>query len=94
MLKIAAIFIAALFTAPAVAGDAYLVSPDGTYLGNLNNNQFDPNSVANPFGKYGSKFSPNSINNQFGTYGSQFSNKSPNNPFATQAPFIVAPCCN
>ncbi|MBT3799742.1 MAG: hypothetical protein HOG05_01180 [Bacteroidetes bacterium] len=72
----------------AYADSPYLVSPDGKYLGNLNSNQFDPNSVSNQFGRYGSQFSPDSINNQFGTYGSQFSNKSPNNPYATQAPRI------
>ena len=91
MLKTSVLLIATFFAAPALAGEPYLVSPDGTYLGNLNNNQFDPNSVANPFGKYGSKFSPNSINNQFGTYGSPFSNKSPHNPYATQSPYIFSP---
>ena len=52
----------------AYADSPYLVSPDGKYLGNLNSNQFDPNSVSNQFGRYGSQFSPDSINNQFGTY--------------------------
>lgn len=36
-------------------------APSGTYLGNLNGNQFDPNSVANPYGPHGSPFAPNSI---------------------------------
>ena len=57
-----------------------LYDSQGNYHGNLNSNQFDPNSVANPFGKYGSKFSPDSINNQFGA-GSRFSPDSPNNQF-------------
>jgi len=35
-------------------------APSGTYLGNLNGNQFDPNSVANPYGPHGSPFAPNS----------------------------------
>jgi len=56
-------------------------SNQGKYLGNLNSNQFDPNSVSNQFGRYGSQFSPDSINNQFGRYGSQFSADSPNNPY-------------
>ena len=63
----------------------------GKYLGNLNSNQFDPNSVSNQFGRYGSQFSNDSINNRMGTYGSPFSNKSVNNPWATQSPVIVAP---
>lgn len=50
-----------------------IYAPDGKYLGNLNNNEFDPNSVANPFGRYGSKFSPDSVNNEFGRYGNPFS---------------------
>jgi hypothetical protein len=50
-----------------------IIAPDGQYLGNLNNNRFDPNSVANPYGQYGSRFSPDSINNPYGTYGNPYS---------------------
>ena len=63
----------------------------GTYLGTLSNNQFAPDSISNPFGRYGSEFSPYSVNNRFGIYGSPFSPYSATNPFATQAPVIVAP---
>ena len=66
---------------PAMAQSPRIYAPDGTYLGNLNNNRFDPNSVSNPFGQYGSKFSPNSINNPFGQYGSPFSPNSVHNQF-------------
>jgi hypothetical protein len=52
-----------------------IIAPDGTYRGNLNNNEFDTNSVANPFGKYGSEFSPDSVNNEFGKYGNPYSNQ-------------------
>lgn len=78
-----------LLASPATAQNSILVSPDGTFLGNLNNNQYDPNSVSNPYGRYGSQYSPDSINNPYGQYGSQYSNKSPNNPYATQAPMII-----
>jgi hypothetical protein len=71
-----------LSAAAASAQSPKIYAPNGTYLGNLNSNQFDPNSVSNPFGQYGSQFSPNSINNPFGTYGSPFSPNSVNNPFA------------
>ena len=82
--------IALLFAVTATAASPYLVDPStGKYLGNLNNNRYDPNSVANPLGKYGSKYSPDSINNRFGTYGSPYSSHSPNNPYATQAPIII-----
>jgi len=35
------------------------------YLGNLNQNPYDPNSVNNPYGQYGSKYSPDSIRNPY-----------------------------
>lgn len=68
-----------------------LRAADGTYLGELSNNPFDPNSVSNPFGKYGSPFSPDSVNNPYGKYGSKFSDQSATNPYTTQAPTIVTP---
>jgi hypothetical protein len=58
-----------------------LYAPNGTYLGELNRNQYDPNSISNPYGRYGSPYSPNSINNPYGTYGSPYSPQSPNNPY-------------
>jgi hypothetical protein len=72
---------AVAFAAPASAQSPRLYAADGTFLGNVNNNQFDPNSISNPFGQYGSQFSPNSINNQFGKYGNPFSPDSVRNPF-------------
>ena len=51
---------------------------DGTYLGNLNQNRYDPNSVSNPYGPHGSRYSPDSINNRYGEYGSPYSPQSPN----------------
>ena len=72
-----------VLAAPALAQSPRIYAPDGTYLGNLNTNQFDPNSVANPFGRYGNPYSPDSINNPYGKYGSPFSPNSVSNPFAT-----------
>jgi hypothetical protein len=54
----------------------------GQFRGNLNSNQFDPNSVANLFGQYGSRFSPDSINNPYGA-GSRYNQDSPNNPYGS-----------
>jgi hypothetical protein len=42
----------------------HIYSPNGEYLGNLNNNQFDPNSVSNPFGA-GNQFRSSGVNNPF-----------------------------
>ena len=58
----------------------------GIYIGNLNTDASDANSVNNPYGTYGSKFSALSINNEFGRYGSKFSNYSATNQFATCSP--------
>ena len=58
-----------------------IYSQDGKYLGNLNTNQYDPNSVSNPYGKYGNPYSPDSINNQYGVYGNPYSNQSVRNPY-------------
>ena len=55
------------------------------YLGNLSANEYDPSSIANPYGA-GSPYSSNSVTNQFGIYGSPFSNQSATNPYATDAP--------
>ena len=70
----------ALLVPPLVLAQS-IYAPDGTYLGNLNRNQYDPNSVSNPFGRYGSQYSPDSINNPYGRYGSPYSPHSPNNPY-------------
>jgi hypothetical protein len=80
----------ALLAAPAFA-QPIVVAPDGRYLGNLSANQFDPNSISNPHGRYGSPFSPNSVNNPYGQYGSRYSNQSARNPYATQPPRVVYP---
>jgi hypothetical protein len=60
----------------------------GKYLGTLSANPYDPDSVNNPYGRYGSSYSADSINNPYGQYGSRYSNDSPNNPYATNTPGI------
>jgi hypothetical protein len=59
------------------------------YLGNISTNRYDPNSISNPYGQYGSRYSPDSINNPYGQYGSQYSNESANNPYATHVPKLI-----
>lgn len=79
-----------LIAGQAWAGPPYLVDPEtGKFLGNLSANRFDPNSVNNPFGRYGSQFSPDSINNPFGRYGSRFSRHSIANPYASSPPVVM-----
>jgi hypothetical protein len=57
-----------------------LYDSQGNFRGNLNANRYDPNSVANPYGQYGSRYSPDSINNPYGP-GSRYNQDSPNNPY-------------
>src|SRR5262249_42233762 len=57
-----------------------LYDSQGGYHGNLNVNRYDPNSVANPYGQYGSPYSPNSINNPYGA-GSPYRYDSPSNAY-------------
>lgn len=45
-----------------------LYDTQGQYRGNLNSNPYDPNRVANPYGRYGSPYSP-------------YRQDSPNNPY-------------
>lgn len=54
---------------------------DGTFLGNVNNNVYDPDSISNPYGKYGNLLSPDSIKNQYNEYSNPFSPDSINNPY-------------
>ena len=65
----------------AHAQSPQIYAPNGQFLGNLNNNRYDPNSVANPYGQYGSRYSPDSINNPYGQYGSRYSPNSVRNPY-------------
>lgn len=88
MFRLAAVILAIALPA---AAQPIIVAPDGTYLGKLSSNQYDPDSVSNPYGRYGSRYSPDSINNPYGQYGSRYSNQSPNNPYAMQPPTIVRP---
>ena len=68
-----------------------LVGEDGTYLGRLNSNRYDPESTSNPHGVYGSPYSTKSINNPYGPYGSRYSSQSARNPYAMKAPKLFAP---
>jgi hypothetical protein len=60
-----------------------LFDSQGGYRGNVNSNPYDPNSVANPYGHYGSQYSPDSINNPYGA-GSPYAPDSPTIPTAME----------
>ena len=69
-------------------GESFIEAANGQYLGSLNPNQLDLNSIFNQFSPYGSKFSQNSLFNQFSPYGNQFSDLSPYNLFSNNSPKI------
>jgi hypothetical protein len=68
-----------------------VIGPNGLSLGNLSANPYDPNSVASPYGRFGSRFSPDSINNPYGQWGSPYSPNSVTNPFSTRGPRVMQP---
>lgn len=52
----------------------YLTTPPrlysgGTYVGELSENRYRPDSISNPYGQYGSRYSPSSVNNPYSPYG-------------------------
>jgi hypothetical protein len=73
-----------------LSNDSYIEAGDGTFLGKLNPNRFDNESIFNSFGPYGNKFSQLSIFNKFSNYGSQFSMLSPFNNFSNNPPKLYA----
>jgi len=73
-MKIPAILTIALaLAAPVLAQDD---------LGNLSDNPYAPDSSSGLANQY----NPNSVSNPYGTYGSPYSNKSATNPYATDPP--------
>ena len=55
-----------IVTVASAAPPILIDQKTGHYLGNLNTNRNDPDSVSNPHGRYGSKTSKDSINNPNG----------------------------
>ncbi len=59
------------------------------YLGKLNANKYDTESIWNKYGSYGNKYNSKSIWNEYGTYGSEYSSYSPFNTYASNPPIII-----
>lgn len=66
-----------------------LKTPSGVFLGNVNRNKFDSDSLVNPYGQYGNRYSVESIFNQYSQYGSPYGTESPYNKFSTTPPMFV-----
>ena len=59
------------------------------YLGCLNCDSYNSNSIWNEYGTYGSSYNSKSIWNEYGSYGSEYSSTSPFNSYASDPPVIV-----
>lgn len=75
----------ALLLNPRICG-ALLTAGDGQLLGKISGNRFDPESIINESGKYGSQTSRTSIWNPSTRYGSNSNSSSAFNDFATSPP--------
>lgn len=74
---------------PAPIGSIlFIFAQDGQFLGLVNDNRFDPDSICNGFGTYGSKFSSLSIWNEFGSYGSDLGIFSAFNDLSSTPPVL------
>ncbi len=60
-----------------------------TYLGCINCNTLDANSIWNEYGTYGNSYNSQCIWNEYGTYGNEYGNYCPWNSYATDPPIIV-----
>lgn len=58
-----------VYISPHSLNPPRIYSRSGTYLGELSTNRYAPDSVSNPYGRYGSRYSPDSINNPYTRYG-------------------------
>lgn len=68
-----------------------LIGEDGEYLGKFSASRYAPDSVANPYGRYGSRYSAESINNPYGEYGSKYSVNGARNRYTTGGARLYSP---
>ncbi|MBU1693972.1 MAG: hypothetical protein KKC51_08405 [Verrucomicrobia bacterium] len=74
--------------AKQLSGESFIVAGDETFLGKLNPNADDNESIFNQYGPYGSKYSQTCIFNPYSPYGGQYSALSPFNQYATNPPRV------
>lgn len=59
------------------------------YLGCLNCDSYNQNSIWNTYGKYGNSYNSKSIWNAYGTFGNQYNSYSPWNAYLNNPPVVV-----
>lgn len=93
MLRVVACLVLVLGAVETVQAEPRLLIFGGTnnrqFLGCLNCDKYDSNSVFNPYADFGSRYSDTSILNPYGDYGSKYSDTGACNPYANSAPVIV-----
>jgi len=67
-------------------GPSYLIAQDKQFLGRVTENAYDPDSLLNRYGPYGSRYSQTSIFNTYSPYGSPYGQFSLRNRYSTQPP--------
>jgi hypothetical protein len=72
-----------IFCNAQTALNIYGGSSHKVYLGCVNCDDYNTNSIWNENGTYGNSYNANSIWNDYGTYGSDYSQYSPWNAYAT-----------
>ena len=73
----------------AINGIAQLWAADRQFLGVLSSDRYDPNSISNLHGMYGSAYGLYSIRNQHGIYGGAYGLYSPYNTHCLNPPFVL-----
>lgn len=91
MRKITTFLFLSMFISNSYCQDLHLYggTSHDVYLGCLNCNAFDNNSIWNAYGTYGSKYNTTSIWNKYGTYGSEYNSLSPWNRYSLTPPVVV-----
>ena len=90
-LKLIGIFIILIVGINASAQTLHLYGGDNddVYLGCLNCDSYNSNSIWNEYGTYGSSYNSKSIWNEYGTYGSEYNSNCPWNEYGTNPPVVV-----
>lgn len=89
LLFIVFLFFFSFYAEAQTALHIYGGSSHKVYLGCVNCDEYNANSIWNEYGTYGNSYNANSIWNEYGTYGNDYSTYSPWNSYATYPPVIV-----
>ena len=73
---------------PIQAQSIPLFSGRGEYIGDLDSNSYNNNSICNEYGQFGGEYSSQSIFNQYGNNGSSYSSTGAYNDNAQSPPYF------